>query len=72
MSGVLKSLRELLANLFGGGSREARLYRDLVRRLRGDREAAERLIDLEQRRLPNAGRAAWIDNALWRLQRDNR
>lgn len=68
---MLKSLRNWLAGLFGG-PREARLYRDLVRRLRGDQEAAERLIELERQRRPNAGRASWIDNALYRLQRDNR
>lgn len=71
MADLFNSLRTWIAGLFGG-PREARLYRDLVRRLRGDREAAERLIGLERQRRPHAGRAAWIDNALWRLQRDNR
>lgn len=71
MADMFKSIRNWLGNLFGG-PREARLYGDLVRRLRGDQEAAERLIELERQRRPNAGRAAWIDNALYRLQRDNR
>ena len=71
MADLIKSIRKWLGSLFGG-PREARLYADLVRRLRGDRDAAERLIELERQRRPSAGRASWIDNALYRLQRDNR
>jgi hypothetical protein len=71
MANLFKSIGNWLGSLFGA-PREARLYGDLVRRLRGDREAAERLIELERQRRPNAGRASWIDNALYRLQRDHR
>lgn len=47
-------------------------YQDLLARVRHNIDTAERLIDYERRRSPNATRAQWIDSALSRLDRDNR
>ena len=50
----------------------AQLYDQLLRRTRMDRELADRLIEFERRRNPQAGRMTLIRNALERLERDNR
>jgi hypothetical protein len=47
-------------------------YQELLARVRHNIDTAERLIDYERRRRPNATRAQWIDSALSRLDRDNR
>ena len=53
-------------------SKEARLYRQLVERCRGDRERADRLIAYEQERTPHLSRLQLLDKALYRFERDGR
>lgn len=52
--------------------RARRLYQNLLRRSRFNPDLADRLIDFERRRTPNANRETLIRNALERLERDNR
>jgi hypothetical protein len=52
--------------------REERLYQTLLMRVRQDRYTAERLIDFERRRAPNAPRARLIADAIERIDRDRR
>jgi hypothetical protein len=51
---------------------ERRLYQDLLRRTRGDRELAERLIEYERRRSPGADRLELLQDAIYRWERDDR
>ena len=51
---------------------EAALYDDLLLRVGHDRGVAERLLELERRKTPNASRFLLIINALERLERDRR
>jgi hypothetical protein len=55
-----------------GGRNEKQLYNTLLMRVRYDPATAERLIEFERRRLPTARRAAWIENAIERLDHDRR
>ena len=48
------------------------LYHKLMVKIGYDRALAERLIDYERRRVPNAGRAVWIQSAITRWEWDNR
>ncbi|MGH2606323.1 MAG: hypothetical protein ACRDG5_06995 [Anaerolineales bacterium] len=50
----------------------AGLERDLVRKVRGDTELAERLVALEMRRAPDGSRKEWLEEAIRRLERDHR
>ena len=52
--------------------REERLYQELVTMVRQDRYMADRLIDFERRRTPNAPRERLIQDAIDRLKRDRR
>ena len=52
--------------------REDRLYQTLLMRVRQDRYTADRLIDFERRRAPNAPRAKLIADAIERIDRDRR
>lgn len=52
--------------------REDKLYQTLLLRVRQDRYMADRLIDFERRRTPNAPRARLIQDAIERLDRDRR
>jgi hypothetical protein len=61
-----------LPALAGSGTSEKRLYNTLLARVRYDKETAERLIDFERRRLPNASRAVWVERAVERLEHDRR
>jgi predicted nucleic acid-binding Zn-ribbon protein len=80
--GLISSLSDLLRNLFPGTQREyeAReetkeqdeLYEDLLLRVRGDRDIAERLIAFEKRHSPNGNLTMWLRDAIRRWQRDNR
>jgi hypothetical protein len=54
------------------GSQDPNLYQDLLAICRGDREMAERLIELERKKVPNAGRNEWIKRAIERWIDDNR
>jgi hypothetical protein len=49
-----------------------RRYRDLLRTAMGDRDAVERLIELERQRNPSASRGDLIERAIDRWRRDNR
>jgi len=60
----------LIRRLGVGG--EAGLERELVRRVRGDAELAERLVALERRRAPDESRREWLEEAIRRLERDHR
>lgn len=51
---------------------QQRLYNDLLPLVRHDINTAERLIDYERRRIPNATREQLIKNAIDRLNRDRR
>jgi hypothetical protein len=51
---------------------EAMLFDDLLRRVGYDRGVAERLIELVQRKTPNASRFLLIINAIERLEHDRR
>ena len=57
--------------LFDMSLKQAALYNDLLLKLGGDRQAAERLIDFERRRLPDANRLRWLQNAIRRWEQDN-
>jgi len=58
--------------LFGAALNEAELFTDLVDKVRGDRAAAERLVEYERRQLPRGTRLRWIQNAIQRWERDNK
>ena len=49
---------------------EHKLYQQLVNRTRGDREQAQRLIEYEKRRTPEANRLQLLQNAIYRWDRD--
>ena len=51
---------------------EQKLYFELLAQVRHDIDTAERLVNLERRRKPTLSRAALIQNALDRLERDRR
>jgi hypothetical protein len=48
------------------------LYRNLLKKSLGDKAKVERLIQYEATRAPTANRAAWIQSAIERWERDNR
>lgn len=50
---------------------EEDLYRDLLTKVHGDVETAERLIENERKRTPRADRIEWIRRAIERWLRDN-
>lgn len=58
--------------LFGAALNQADLFDALLRKVGGDRNTAERLIEYERTLLPNGSRLAWIKNAIARWERDNR
>lgn len=58
--------------LFGAAINQADLFDRLLRKTGGDREAAERLVQFEQKRLPHGNRLLWIQNAIQRWEHDNR
>jgi ribosomal protein L32 len=49
---------------------ERKLYQQLVNRTRGDRAQAQRLVDYEKRRAPEANRLQLLQNAIYRWDRD--
>ena len=61
----------VLFKRFRGERSEHALFAELVSRCR-DRELAERLIEAQRARFPNASRAELIEKALERLARDRR
>lgn len=56
----------------GGESPETALYERLLRKTMGNKEQAERLIELERKKNPTASLARLIRNAIERWQRDDR
>lgn len=58
--------------LFTGALQEAVLFDDLLRKVGGDRSTAERLIEYERQRRPNATRLACLQNAIGRWEQENR
>ncbi len=57
--------------LFGAAINQAELFNNLLRKVGGDRAAAERLIAFERGLLPNGNRLRWLENAIRRWERDN-
>jgi len=57
--------------LFTGAMREASLFDDLLRKVGGDRSAAERLIEYEKQLKPSATRLTCLQNAISRWEREN-
>lgn len=57
--------------LFNQSLKQAALYNDLLRKVGGDRQVIERLIDFERQRLPKANRSTWLQNAIQRWEKDN-
>ena len=58
--------------LFTGAMREASLFDDLLRKVGGDRSAAERLIEYEKQLKPGATRLSYLQNAIRRWEQENR
>ncbi len=58
--------------LFTGALREAALFDDLLRKVGGDRTAAERLIQYEQQLKPGMPRLSCIQRAIERWEQENR
>jgi hypothetical protein len=58
--------------IFGDALNQAALYDNLLRKVGGDRMAADRLIEFERRRTPGSTRLAWIRSAIERWEKDNR
>jgi hypothetical protein len=53
-------------------SLEKQLYQQLLSRSGGDRKLAERLVELERQRHPDANRLQLLQNAIYRWDRDRR
>ncbi len=58
--------------LFGAAINQAELFNDLLRKVGGDRAAAERLIEFEKQQNPTGIRTTWLASAIQRWERDNR
>ena len=59
-------------DIFGDALDQSVLYNDLLQKVGGDRATAERLVELEQARAPQATRRGWFQGAIERWERDNR
>ncbi len=74
---MIQFIRRLLGRshpaeeLFRSSPQQARLYASLLRKVGGNQATADRLIELERRRLPNTDRLTWLENAIRRWERDN-
>ena len=58
--------------LFDQSLKQAALFNDLLRKVGGERQVAERLVEFERQRLPKANRRLWLQNAIRRWEQDNR
>lgn len=58
--------------VFGVALDQGFFYNDLLQKVGGDHEVAERLIEFERQRQPGATRISWLKAAIERWQRDNR
>ena len=63
---------DLAQALFSASIQQAELYDQLLRRVRNDREAADRLIAYEGVRFPQATHTECVQRAIERLEADNR
>ncbi|MGW8251475.1 MAG: hypothetical protein ACWGO1_12595, partial [Anaerolineales bacterium] len=59
-------------DVFGDALDQAELYNDLLRKVGGEHAAADRLIEYERQRQPDANRRTWIESAIRHWERDNR
>lgn len=57
--------------LFNAALAQGDLYHNLLLKVDGDARIAERLIEYEKQRLPNATRVTWLKNAIMRWEDDN-
>ena len=57
--------------IFGDSLDQAILYNDLLQKVRGDHAVVERLINNEQKQLPEGNRKTWLKNAIERWEYDN-
>ena len=58
--------------VFGDSLDQAALYNDLLRKVGGDHDVVERLVALEREQKPDETRKVWLQNAIYRWERDNR
>src|SRR5215216_3924641 len=75
LESVLRKMRGELhpaEELFTGALREAALFDDLLRKVGGDRSVVERLIEYERQERPSATRLICLQNAISRLEHENR
>jgi hypothetical protein len=63
---------DLAEELFASSQGQRALYDDLLRKVGGDKAAVERLITFENKRNPDGNRTQWLQQAIWRWERDNR
>lgn len=70
-AGLLARGWAALGRLLGVGT-EVAMEKELLRKARGDRALAERLVAFERRRAPGGTRREWVQDAVRRLDRDNR
>jgi hypothetical protein len=57
--------------LFNQSLNQAVLFNDLLRKVGGERQVAERLVDFERQRNPQATRLVWLQNAIQHWEQDN-
>ena len=57
--------------LFDQSLKQASLFNDLLRKVGGERQVAERLVEFERQRLPKANRSLWLQAAIRRWEQDN-
>jgi hypothetical protein len=67
----LFGLSSLADELFEVALDQRALYEDLLRKVGGDAATVERLVHFERDRAPDAKRTIWLQNAIWRWERDN-
>lgn len=67
----LRGKPHIAEELFAGVVREAELFDDLLRKVGGDRSAAERLVGYEQAQRPGATRLTCLQHAIQRWEREN-
>jgi hypothetical protein len=58
--------------VFGDALDASILFNDLLAKVGGDRNVAERLIGFERERAPKSTRKEWISSAIQRWEKDNR
>lgn len=78
LSGIKNLFRKIFKKpysaeeIFGDSLTQANLYANLLRKVGGDENVLERLVNLEKENLPNGNRKLWLKNAISRWERDNR